>query len=179
MKKFLLPLTAALLLSPSALADHQDMNLGQISPDTVCLDQVVYYNGDKQDPAQEAQLKKVLKGLAAKSSVGFNTTGKNCLAHGVFFVDSFKSDKGFYVYSIDFSLILNAAGIVAGYDETEEEPVEMELIVANPEIWNAGSFGYAESYSVLGKKSEAKLREYFELFQDTWQSAQEEHESEE
>lgn len=161
MNRALLTLSALLLLSGPARADHQRGNLRGLSTADLCPPVAYVFLDDEEQEELETGLDEQLVRYATLYSVPFGDP-KTCTVTQSFNVDAFEGADGRILYSL--SLELGLRGDVRVMLGTRT------LTLSGLQLWSSSGYGSVQRTEALLNAAAENVRAYYEDFALDWKA---------
>ncbi|MDL2345010.1 hypothetical protein QOL99_12735 [Deinococcus sp. MIMF12] len=161
MTRALLVLTALVLLTPPAGADHQQANLRSLVAADLCPPVAYVYVDDEEEEDLGVLLDEQLMRYATLYGVPYGDP-RTCTVEQIFAVDAFEAEGGDYLYALDLNLQLRAdARVTLG---------SRQLTVKALELCATSGYGRAADAAGLTRTLINNVRAYSEEFALEWKA---------
>lgn len=149
----------AAILTPGALADHQNETLKGLRTADLCAPEVYAYLDDDRDEEFEDLLVNALNRYSQAQSFEWGDD-KTCAVDTTLVLSAFEDSRGSFVYMLTFTLDLN------------EEPTVLvggrRVKLVAPTIWESSYYGrYASNFEDIASRD---LRDLFSSFASAWRT---------
>ncbi|WP_412030614.1 hypothetical protein [Deinococcus yunweiensis] len=146
-------------------------NLSPLRPYDICSINVPIIKVEgKTDLELEKLVSKAIKDKNILYGEVFTTVNnKDCAVNLIFHLESFKTEAGSYIYSMEYEVIpdiLDVAGLMSSSNGGSERDTLMKYVV----VWDTGINGIASNYAKLTEAAIVGAGKMFEVFLLDWRN---------